>query len=141
MKKDKKVIAVLAALCIAGSAGLGVAAPRGEGGRGEGGDVRVQRDGGDRGDRGDRGGNNFDRDGGKRGVDADARRGRDRADWRGPGYRDRIRRGQRYSWGPGVAFYFSDGYYYGECRWVKRRAIETGSRVWWRRYERCRDFN
>jgi hypothetical protein len=63
------------------------------------------------------------------------RRWRDRPD------RDRIVRGHRYLWGPGIAFYLSDGYYYGECRWLKRRAVETGDRIWWRRYERCRDFS
>ncbi len=61
--------------------------------------------------------------------------------WNGPGHRDRIRRGHRYAWGPGISFYLSDGYYYGDCGWLKRRAIETGSRVWWRRYERCRIFD
>ncbi len=69
-------------------------------------------------------------------VEGDRRR-----DWNGPGYRDRIRRGHRYAWGPGISFYLSDGYYYGDCGWLKRRAIETGSRVWWRRYERCRIFD
>jgi hypothetical protein len=52
-----------------------------------------------------------------------------------------VRRGHRYLWGPGVTFYLSDGYYYGECGWLKRRAIQTGDRIWWRRYERCRDFS
>jgi hypothetical protein len=35
----------------------------------------------------------------------------------------------------------SDGFYYGECSWLKRRALQTGDRIWWRRYERCRDFS
>ncbi len=55
--------------------------------------------------------------------------GRNR-DWRG---------GRRYNWGPGIAFYFSDGYYYGECNWLKRRARQTGNRIWLRRYAQCRN--
>lgn len=85
-----------------------------------------------------RNGDEYWRAGRRRGADVDVRV-RDR-DWRGPGYRDRIRRGHRYAWGPGFSFYFTDGYYYGDCRWLKRRAYETGARVWWRRYERCRDY-
>lgn len=46
-------------------------------------------------------------------------------------------RGRHYSWGPG--FYFYDGHYHGECRWLKRRAEETGRRIWWKRYRQCRD--
>ena len=61
--------------------------------------------------------------------------------WNRPGDRDRIRRGHRYGWGPGVAFYFTDGYYYGNCGWLKRRAIVSGNPIWWRRYHRCRDFD
>lgn len=42
--------------------------------------------------------------------------------------------------------YFGPSYYYGyrsygyhnRCRWLKRRAIVTGSHYWWRRYNRCR---
>lgn len=49
--------------------------------------------------------------------------------------------GRRYSWGPGVGFYFWNGYYYGDCRWLRRRAIETGSAYWWRRYRLCRDYD
>jgi hypothetical protein len=67
-------------------------------------------------------------------------RHRDR-DGREGGDRDRIFRGHRYAWGPGFDFYLSDGYYYGECSWLKRRAIETDNPVWWRRYHRCRDFS
>lgn len=38
--------------------------------------------------------------------------------------------------------YFSP-YYYGygyrrSCYWLKRRAIRTGSRYWWRRYQNCK---
>ena len=61
-------------------------------------------------------------------------------DWRRPGYRERIRRGHHYGWGPGIGFYFSDGWYYGECGWLKRRALATDSPVWWHRYRRCREF-
>jgi hypothetical protein len=49
------------------------------------------------------------------------------------------RRGTRYVWGPGLAFYFYDGYYHGDCSWLRRKARETGSRYWRQRYEQCRD--
>lgn len=48
------------------------------------------------------------------------------------------RRGTRYVWGPGLAFYFYDGFYHGDCAWLRRKARETGSSYWRRRYERCR---
>lgn len=48
------------------------------------------------------------------------------------------RSGRRYTWGPGAQFYFWNGYYYGDCRWLLRRAEVTGSRYWWRRYRLCR---
>lgn len=30
-------------------------------------------------------------------------------------------------------------YNYGSCHYLKRKAIRTGSRYWWRRYYRCRN--
>jgi hypothetical protein len=27
--------------------------------------------------------------------------------------------------------------YYDDCRWLRRKAIRTGSRYWWRRYHEC----
>jgi len=78
-------------------------------------------------------GRHFDR----RGTRAEVR---DRGDWRRPGFRERIRRGHHYGWGPGIGFYFSDGWYYGECSWLRRRALATGSPVWWHRFHRCREF-
>jgi hypothetical protein len=65
------------------------------------------------------------------------RRGRDRDRWD----RRRIRRfGRHHRWGPGISFWFYDGYYYGDCNWLRRRAIVTGSRYWWRRYRLCRYY-
>ena len=29
---------------------------------------------------------------------------------------------------------------YRSCEWLRRRAIITGSRYWWRRYYRCRGY-
>ena len=163
-QESKMLVSALAALCVAGMTVPSSAEPaQGRGGA----DVKVQRDAGsdrsggangkversgdgDRSDRGDRKGEYTDRGGdrGRADGDRDSRRaevvrGRDRDNsWKKPGYRDRVvSHGRRYAWGPGVSFYFADGYYYGECNWVKRRAIETGSRMWWRRYERCRDFS
>lgn len=87
--------------------------------RGEKGDRRERVDRGDRGNRGDRN------------VDVRRRGGHDGdRPWR---------RGHRYSWGPGVYFYLYDGYYYGDCSWLRRKALDTGSRYWWRRYRLCRE--
>ena len=47
-------------------------------------------------------------------------------------------RGVRYMWG-GLPFLFYDGYYHGDCSWLRRKARETGSSYWWRRYRQCRD--
>lgn len=47
-------------------------------------------------------------------------------------------RGQRFNWSPGIAFWFYDGYYYGDCDWLRRKARETGSAYWLRRYRQCR---
>jgi hypothetical protein len=98
-----------------GSSGDGV---RGRGPRGDGGQVLRDRT----------------RDRGERRFD------RMRERWyTGPGPRWRDgRRGIRYSWGPGIVFYFRDGWYYGNCRWLRQRAIQTGSRIWWQRWRRCR---
>jgi hypothetical protein len=49
------------------------------------------------------------------------------------------RRGVRYSWGPG--FYFYDGYYHGDCSWLRRKASATGSHYWWQRYRQCRELD
>jgi hypothetical protein len=36
-------------------------------------------------------------------------------------------------------FVYGGFYYYGRsCRWLRWRAIETGSPYWWRRYHLCR---
>lgn len=48
------------------------------------------------------------------------------------------RSGRAYNWGPGATFYFWNGYYYGDCGWLRRRAMDTGSRYWWSRYRMCR---
>jgi len=35
-------------------------------------------------------------------------------------------------------YYYGDNYYYGDgCYWLRRRALNTGSRYWWNRYYRC----
>ena len=38
----------------------------------------------------------------------------------------------------GYVPYYYDSYYDDSCAWLRRRALRTGSRYWWRRYERCR---
>jgi hypothetical protein len=62
-----------------------------------------------------------------------------KGDWR---HRHRIRRfGRHIFWGPGLGYYYYAGYYYGDCEWLRERALFTGSRYWWRRYELCRDYD
>ncbi|HKZ97814.1 MAG TPA: hypothetical protein VJ045_12640 [Hyphomicrobiaceae bacterium] len=36
----------------------------------------------------------------------------------------------------GYPYYYYGGYY-GDCYWLKVKAIRTGSRYWWRRYHEC----
>ncbi len=39
---------------------------------------------------------------------------------------------------PYYGAYSGNGYgYNSSCRWLKRKAIHTGSSYWWRRYEYC----
>jgi hypothetical protein len=45
--------------------------------------------------------------------------------------------GRRQSFG-GLQFWFYDGYYYGDCAWLRRRAVATGDSYWWSRYNQCR---
>ena len=77
------------------------------------------------------------------GADRTARDGTNRnrkagvAGWQGS---DR-HRGVRYSWGPGAEFFFYDGYYHGDCSWLRRKANATGSRYWWQRYRQCRELD
>ncbi len=111
------------------------------------GDRGARADRGDRAERGERGDKarrgHVDRDVGDRprgNKEGFVDRGRDRS-WRRSADWDRVRRGHRYNWGPGIGFYFSDGYYYGNCHWLKRRAIVTGNPLWWDRYHLCRDFS
>lgn len=35
-------------------------------------------------------------------------------------------------------YYYYGSYYSDSCYWLKRKAIRTGSRYWWRRYQECR---
>jgi hypothetical protein len=114
----------------------------GDGDRGD----RGNRNGGDRADRGDRDrGDRADRGDRDRGDRVNRADRRDRYDgnrrrWSGGNGPNRNwRSGRRYSWGPGFAFYLSDGYYYGECSWLKRRYNQTGNRIWLRRFAMCRD--
>lgn len=100
-------------------------------------DVRRGRGGGYRGFRG--GGARFHRGGGVRRMHRGGR-------YSG-GYRHRHRhRGYRYrGWGSGIylatPYVYYGGYYgYGECGWLRRKAVRTGSRYWWRRYNRCRNY-
>ena len=59
--------------------------------------------------------------------------------WVGPRYRHSRRwRGPGFAVYAGVPFVGSSYYYGNSCHWLKRRAINTGSRYWWRRYNACR---
>jgi hypothetical protein len=117
------------------------------GGRGGGDDSRAFRGSGDKGAgrayRSDRGEGKVDR--GPRRADPGFKKGnRDRGHaFRGgkSHSRDYIRRrGHRYVWGPGIAFWYYGGLYYGDCDWLRRRAEVTGSAYWWNRYEQCVDW-
>lgn len=48
-------------------------------------------------------------------------------------------RGTRFYWGPGAEFYFFDGFYHGDCSWLRRKAAQTGSNYWRLRYRQCRN--
>ena len=47
-------------------------------------------------------------------------------------------------WRPHVRIYIPRRRYYDyyddyrPCRWLRRKALRTGRRYWWRRYNRCR---
>ncbi len=97
-------------------------------------DRNVRRDRGD----GDRDRNVRRRDRGDGDRDRNYRREgrhRDRGDHR------HFHRGKRHVWGPGIEFWFYDGYYYGDCDWLREKAIDTGSGYWWTRYRLCRDWS
>jgi hypothetical protein len=34
-------------------------------------------------------------------------------------------------------YYYYGDYYGGDCYWLRRRALYTGSRYWWNRYRAC----
>jgi hypothetical protein len=70
------------------------------------------------------------------------------------GYGGGPRIGHRGHFGRGVRFYpgfygyapYYDSYYYDDyyaysddCGWLRRKALRTNSRYWWRRYHACRD--
>jgi hypothetical protein len=75
-----------------------------------------------------------------RGPDAGGTSGRG---WSGDGSRHSGHHGHHRHRG-GIGIYVGPGYdddysYGGECGWLKRRAISTGSGYWWRRYQECID--
>ncbi len=68
---------------------------------------------------------------------AEGRRGRDHDGDHKRGHGGH--RGTRYVWGGSYVYYFFDGYYHGDCDWLRVKARETGSRYWRERYELCRE--
>ena len=60
---------------------------------------------------------------------------RDRGEYRG-GRGGGVWRGERYG-GPSIRIYPRRGYG-PRCGWLRERALNTGSRYWWRRYRDCR---
>lgn len=40
---------------------------------------------------------------------------------------------------PSYGYYYAPDYYYAptNCGWLHHKAVETGSRYWWRRYRAC----
>lgn len=96
--------------------------------------VEVRKRGGFRGNRGFRGHRSFR---GNRGFSR--HRGfRSHRAFRGRGYSHR-RYGRGLRWGAPVVI-GAYGYGYGNCSYLKRRALATGSRYWWRRYNACRYY-
>ena len=63
--------------------------------------------------------------------------GKHHHDWK----HNRIRRHGRHLYWGGLDYYYYEGYYYGDCEWLKERAVYTGSLYWWRRYEQCRYYD
>lgn len=65
---------------------------------------------------------------------------------RGGGHADSGRHGHHrghfargFGYGPWLGYGYYDGYYGADdCSWLRRKALETGSRYWWRRYNDCR---
>jgi hypothetical protein len=55
------------------------------------------------------------------------------------GYGGRYHRRGRYFVGyPYYGYgYYDDGGYGYDCAWLYRKAIQTGSPYWWRRYQAC----
>jgi hypothetical protein len=63
----------------------------------------------------------------------------------GGGHHGHFGRGVRFYGGYGYAPYY-DSYYYDDyyaysddCGWLRRKALRTNGRYWWRRYHACRD--
>lgn len=61
--------------------------------------------------------------------------------WRGNhgGYGHHYGYGHRYNRGGGIVLRFGNSGGGGGCYWLKRRALDTGSRYWWHRYNECRN--
>ncbi|HEY7688688.1 MAG TPA: hypothetical protein VH835_08350 [Dongiaceae bacterium] len=95
-------------------------------GRGGGGDSFKGRSGGDfksgRSGRVARGGGDWDGDG------KNWNRGKDHG---------KSRHGKNFRrYGPDI-FVYGGGYGYGDCGWLRRQAVITGSPYWWQRYQDC----
>lgn len=77
------------------------------------------------------------------GPGRDGMRSGDRGRDRGPRaeFRSERRDGHRHRHGRrgvDLDIYVGPGYgYVSECDWLRRRALATGSRYWWRRYRAC----
>lgn len=55
-------------------------------------------------------------------------------------YGHRHWRGGRWWWGPAVGVGIYSGYAYSGCGYYYRKAVNTGSSYWWRRYRDCRGW-
>lgn len=63
--------------------------------------------------------------------------------YRGPRYygKRRYYKGRRRYYGlPYVGYGYYPYYYGGSCEWLRRKAYQTGSAYWWRRYRACRAY-
>ena len=122
-----------------GGGGHGGGGGDGGGGHARGGDGgRQALKGGDYDGGGPKGGHvsRGDRDG--KGSDRHAGGGDWKGDGKGGGKHHHGKHAKNFRhYGPDIFVYGGGGYGYGDCGWLRRQAVITGSPYWWQRYQEC----
>jgi hypothetical protein len=60
---------------------------------------------------------------------------------RGNHHGSKSRHGKNFRrYGPDI-FVYGGGYGYGDCAWLRRQAVITGSPYWWQRYQDCVNYD